>query len=350
MARHGKGHHGSRGDGSHRLTSRCRSQDAIDKEGSADDEMGLMLFAGSANQGLSRRVADLLGVALGDRLLERFADGELHVEIRDSVRGGDVFLIQPTAPPVDEHLVELLLLADACARAGAHRQIAVIPYFGYARQDRRATGREPVGARVVANLIGTAAIERVVAVDLHSAAIEGMLPVPLEHLSAVPLLAEAVRGEGGADRVIVAPDLGATKLAERYATRLDLPVAIVHKTRLSGDSVMVQRITGEVRDRAPIIVDDIISTAGTIEAAATAVLHAGALPGVTVVATHGLLVGPALDRLARLPLHGLIVTDSVRLPEPLPVAHEVVSLAPLLATAIDRLHANRSLTGVIARR
>jgi len=312
--------------------------------------MELFLFSGSANQDLSQRVAGLLGVALGDRLVERFADGELHVEVRDSVRGGDVFLIQPTAPPVDDHLMELLLLADACYRAGAHRLIVVIPYFGYARQDRRTTGRESVGARVVANLIGTTMIERVVAVDLHSAAIEGMLSVPLEHLSAVLLLAEAARGDDHAGGVVVAPDLGATKLAEQYATLLDLPVAVVHKTRLSGDSVMVQRITGEVRDRTPIIVDDIISTAGTIEAAVSALLQAGARPGVTVIATHGLLVGPALERLARLPLRRLIVTDSVRPPEPLPVAHEVVSLAPLLAKAIERLHADRSLADLIAHR
>lgn len=326
------------------------AQDGIDEEGGGGDEMRLILFSGSANQDLSRRVAGLLGVALGDRLVERFADGELHVEVRDSVRGGDVFLIQPTAPPVDEHLVELLLLADACHRAGAHRLIVVIPYFGYARQDRRTTGREPVGARVVANLIGTTAIERVVAVDLHSAAIEGMLSVPLEHLSAVSLLAEVARGVDHAGCVVVAPDLGATKLAEQCAALLDLPVAIVDKTRLSGDSVMVQHITGDVRDRIPIIVDDIISTAGTIEAAATSVLQAGARPEVTVIATHGLLVGPALKRLAGLPLRRLIVTDSVRLPEPLPVVHEVVSLAPLLASAIERLHADRSLADLIARR
>lgn len=312
--------------------------------------MNLSLFAGTANVPLAQSVAGELGVSLGERVLERFADGELHVEIQESVRGRDVFLFQPTAPPVEEHLFELLLLADACQRAGADRLTAVIPYFGYARQDRRANGREPVAARVVANVIGSSAIARVVAVDLHSAALEGVLPVPLEHLSAVSSLAAAARKVDGGERVVVAPDLGATKLAEHYATLLDLPVAIVHKQRTGADWVTVRRITGEVRGCAPIVVDDIISTGGTIEAAVDAVLQAGALPEVTVVATHALLVGPALDRLRSLPLRRLIVTDSVRLPERLPVPYDVVSLAPLLATVIERLHSDRSLEGLIARR
>jgi ribose-phosphate pyrophosphokinase len=312
--------------------------------------MKLSIVAGSANPLLAEGIATALGVPLGERVVERFADGELHVELQESVRGRHVVLVQPTAPPVEEHLIELLLLADACHRAGASRLTAVIPYFGYARQDRRARGREPVGARVVADLIGTSAVERVVAVDLHSAAVEGVLPVPLEHLSAVSMLAEAARGVVSVDRVVVAPDLGATKLAEQYATLLNLPVAIVHKTRLGGDSVIVRRMTGEVRDRTPLVVDDMISTGGTIEAAADAVLQAGGRPDVTVVATHALLVGPARDRLARLPLRRLIVTDSVRLPYVLPVAHDVVSLAPLLATTIARLHSGESLSGLIARR
>jgi ribose-phosphate pyrophosphokinase len=325
-------------------------QGEVEKEGITEDAMALILFTGSSNPRLARPVAALLGVSLGDRLLERFADGELHVEIRESVRGDDVFLIQPTSPPVEEHLIELLFLADACHRAGAARLTAVIPYFGYARQDRRASGREPVGARVVANVIGTGPIGRLVAVDLHSASIEGMAPVPLEHLSAVGMLAQLVGKLDREKHVVVAPDLGATKLAEQYATLLGLPVAVVHKTRLSGDSVMVQRVTGDVRGRAPIVDDDIISTAGTIEAAITAVLQTGALPEATAVATYALLVGPALDRLARLPLRRLVVTDSVARPEPLPIPHEVVSLASLLATTIQRLHADESLADLIAHR
>jgi ribose-phosphate pyrophosphokinase len=276
--------------------------------------------------------------------------GTSNPQLAQSVATHDVFLIQPTAPPVDQHLIELLLFADACHRAGAARITAVVPYVGYARQDRRASGREPVGARVIANLIGTSAISRVVAVDLHSTALEGVLPVPLEHLSAVSLLAAAASDVARGNRVIVAPDLGAIKRAEQYATLLDLPVAIVHKVRLGGDSVLARRITGDVRGRVAIVVDDIISTGGTIEAAVGAVLEAGGLPHITVVATHGLLVGEAGERLARLPLHRLLVTDSVQLPETFPVAHDVVSLAPLLATTIERLHADQSLADLIARR
>jgi ribose-phosphate pyrophosphokinase len=264
------------------------------------------------------------------------------------VRGRDVYLVQPTGPPVDEHLMELLMLADASRRAGAARVTAVMPYFGYARQDRRAHGREPVGARLVADLIRTAGIERVVAIDLHSAALEGFFSMPLEHLSAVPTLAEAARALVGLDAVIVAPDLGAAKLADRYADLLDLPVAIVHKARISGEQVRVRRITGDVLDRQPIVVDDMISTGGTIEAAATALLAAGAAPEIMVVATHALLVGAAEERLARAGVRRLIATDSVpptaggRLPR------ETVSVAWLLADAISRLHRDLSLTDLIA--
>jgi ribose-phosphate pyrophosphokinase len=204
--------------------------------------------------------------------------------------------------------------------------------------------------RVIADLIGTSAVARVVAVDLHSTALEGVLPVPLEHLSAVSLLAKAVRDLARGDGVVVAPDLGATKRAEQYAMLLDLPVAIVHKVRLGGDSVLARRITGDVRGRAAIVVDDMISTGGTIEAAVGAVLEAGGRPQVTVVATHALLVGQAADRLARLPLHRLLVTDSVPVPAAFPVAHDVVSLASLLATTIARLHADQSLADLIAHR
>jgi ribose-phosphate pyrophosphokinase len=215
-----------------------------------------------------------------------------------------VYVIQATSPPVDTHLLELLFLADACRRAGAAQITAMVPYFGYARQDRRARGREAVGARLVAELLGSSGLHRLVAVDLHTVALEGVFPIPLEHLSAVPLLVEAVRPWVTDNTVIVTPDLGAVKLAERYATALQRPLAIVHKTRLSGADVRVERIVGEVHGRVPIIVDDMISTGGTIAAASQALLAAGCAPPVMVVTTHGLLVGPAVERLRSIPLHG----------------------------------------------
>ncbi len=306
------------------------------------------LISGSANPALAEAVAARLGLRLAGRTLERFPDGELHVQIHEGLRGHDVYLLQPTAPPVDAHLLELLLLADACRRAGAARLTAVVPYFGYARHDRRARPGEPIGGRVVADLLSAGAIARVVSVDLHAAALEGFFPMPLEHLSAVPLLVEALRPAVRPDTVVVAPDLGAVKLAERYARALDRPVVIVHKTRLTGRDVAVRSLVGDVRDRAPLLVDDMISTGGTIEAAVRAVLAAGAVPEVTVAASHGLFVGPAAERLRALPVRRFLVTDSVVLPGGLPLALEVAGLAPLLGDAIEALHGDRSLGPMLA--
>jgi ribose-phosphate pyrophosphokinase len=305
------------------------------------------LFAGSANPALADAVATALGTRLGRRELYRFPDGELHVELHDSVRGHDVYLLQPTSPPAEAHLLELLLLADACRRAGAAQLTAIVPYFGYARQDRRASGREPVAARLVADLLAASGLQRVIAVDLHSAGLEAVFSIPLEHLSAVPLLVEALRRRVPGNAVIVAPDFGAARLAERYGALLGLPVAIVHKSRLSGDAVVARGVTGEVQGRVPLLVDDMISTAGTVEAAAKAVIAAGGLPEVTVVASHALLVGPAVYRLGALPLSRLIVTDSVVQPANLPLPLQAVTLAPLLAEVVERLHEDRSLSELL---
>ncbi len=304
--------------------------------------MEIAVFAGSANVPLSASIADNLQLGLGRWTLSRFPDSELHAEIQESTRGRDVYLVQPTAPPVNENLMELLLLADACRRAGAGRLTAIVPYLGYARQDRRATGRDSIGARVVADLIGTSRIERVVAVDLHSPALEGVFPVPLEHLSAVPLLVRAVQQLLPSDPVVVAPDLGAVKLARRYAALLQAPMAIVHKTRISGEQVETHGIVGEVRARSPVIVDDMISTGATIAAALDAAVANGSGPDALVISTHGLFVGPAPERLAKLPVKQFVVTDSVAARDMgLPVL--VASLGSLLAEAIRRLHDGRSL-------
>ena len=306
----------------------------------------LTLIAGTANPALAEAVGAQLGVSPCQREASRFPDGELHVEIGTSVRGHDVYLIQPTSPPAEEHLFQLLLLADACRRAGAARLTAIMPYVGYARQDRRGTGREPVGARVVADLLATGGLDRVVAVDLHSPALEGVFTVPLEHLSAVKLLVSALPSLGGA-AVVVAPDLGATKLAERYARLLDLPVALVHKRRLTGERVTVRAVTGDVRGRTPLVVDDMITTGGTIEAAITALLKEGCAGDIVVTATHGLFVADAMNRLAALPIRTLVVTDSVASSAADGLAVRRVGLAPLLAEAIRRLHEDRSLGDLV---
>jgi ribose-phosphate pyrophosphokinase len=308
--------------------------------------MTLTVIAGSANVPLATSIAHELGVKLCGRTARRFADGELHVEIQQSIRGHDVYVIEPTSHPADEHVMELLFLADACRRAGAARLTAVIPYFGYARQDRRASGREAVGAAVIAGLIEAVGFSRVVAIDLHVPEIEGFLRIPLEHLSATRLLAEAVGTMR--DSVIVAPDLGAVKLAERYQAHLHLPVVVIHKARVSGSEVSLRSIIGDVKDRAPIIVDDMITTGATIEAAVKGLLDAGCKPDVSVVATHALFVGPAAARLQALPIRHLIGTNSVEAATELPAHFQVVNVAPLIADAIGRLHSDQSLEPLLA--
>lgn len=297
-----------------------------------------LLLAGSANRPLASALADSLAVSLGECLVERFPDGEIHIELRADVRERDVYLVQPTRPPVGEHLLELMLLADACRRSGAKRLTAVIPYFGYARQDRRQLGREPLGARVVADAISSAGIDRVVAVDLHSPTVEGCFHLPLEHVTAVPLLADRLRSPEK-QAVVVSPDLGGVKLAERYARQLGLPVAVVHKQRLSGTEVSARAVVGDVSGLAPLVVDDMISTGGTMVAAIEALLQHGCAADVTVCASHGLFVGPAAERLARLPIRRVLTTDSIPPPDGLPLPLERVSLAPALAEAIRRMSA-----------
>ena len=307
------------------------------------------IFAGSANEPLAEAVAARLDLQLGSREVHVFPDGELQAELRESVRGEDIYFVQPTSPPAEKHLLELLLLADAAHRAGAARLTAVIPYYGYARQDRRASGREAVGARLVAGVLDSGGLlERVVTVDLHTAAIEGFFGIPLEHLSAVPMLLDSVRPYAGEDGVVVAPDMGAAELAERYAEPLELPVAVIHKARISGSEVSVGSVTGEVQGRKPIIVDDMIDSGGTQRAAIDALIEAGCEPGIMAVASHGLFVGSAEEKLRDTPVERIVVTDSVPPPEGLELPLEVISLASLLAETIDRLHNDRSLDELIA--
>lgn len=267
--------------------------------------------------------------------MEEFPDDELHVVVEERLDEREVFLLQPTSPPVAENLLELLLLADACRRSGAARLTAVIPYFGYARQDRRSDGGEPVSARLTADLIGTR-FDRVLAVDLHNDSLEGFFSIPLEHLSAVPLLVQDLRSSLPEDGVVVSPDLGAVKLAQHYADLLDLPVAYVHKIREGGGEVSVRKIIGDVLGRSPILVDDMISTGETMAAAGKAALENGCRPAITLAANHGLLVGDGVERLGALPLQKVFITDSVPRPSLLSLPVETVSLGRLIADAIHR--------------
>ncbi len=301
----------------------------------------LVLFHGSTHPELGARVARELGVKLGKCLTERFPDGEHHVEVLEDVRDRDVFLLQSLRAPPGEHLLELLLLADACRRAGASRVIALVPYLAFARQDRRDSPSQPLGARLIADLIGTR-LDRAVLLDLHSPAVEGCFSMPVEQLRCEDLLIERLRAIASPNAVVVSPDLGAIKRAERFARALKVPAVVVHKSRLSGSEVSAERVVGEVRGYAPILVDDMISTAGTVEAAVRVLLEAGCSSDITVCASHGLFVGPAQRRLSALPLRRILVTDSVPPPKDLQLPVETVSVAPLLAEAIRRIHGSRA--------
>ena len=307
--------------------------------------MDLSIISGTATQPLAFSIARLLGRSLLRRTLRRFPDGEIDLHLDESVRGHDVYVVQSSGPPVDENLAELLFVVDACRLAGAERISAVVPYFGYARQDRRSRAREPLGARLTASLLATAGVDRLIAVDLHSGAIEGCFPFPVEHLTAVPLLARILRPLVGPRAVVVSPDLGAVKLAERYAQVLELPVAVVHKQRLSGSEVKALAVIGDVADREPIVVDDMIVTGATIEAAVGALRAARARLPTIVAATHLLLVGSSAARIAALSSCRLVGSDSMPL-SPMPVGLEVAvaSVAELLSQAIYSLHCGRTIS------
>lgn len=296
-----------------------------------------VLLAGSSHPDLAKDLAGELGLSLGSCRLARFPDGELDVSLTEPVRGAEVFILQTLNAPVGEHLMELALLSDACHRGGAASVTAVVPYLGYARQDRREAGTEPLGARVIAELLAAARVDRVVCLDLHSRAVEGCFPRPVEHANAVPALIEHVRGRLEAPAVIVSPDLGAVKRAEAFARPLGLPVAIVHKQRVSGQDVKAHGVVGDVAGRHVIVVDDMVSTGGTLEAAVRALIEAGGRSPVTLVASHGLFVGPAHERLRGLPLARVVVTDSVPPPFIHGVPMETVRCAPALAEVIRRL-------------
>ncbi|HEY8461425.1 MAG TPA: ribose-phosphate pyrophosphokinase [Blastocatellia bacterium] len=294
------------------------------------------IFAGRANVALATSVAVEMGARLGACSVERFPDGELSVRLNEPVRGRKVFIIQPTSPPVNDHLIELLAFADACRRASAASITAVMPYFGYARADKRAGRREPITASMVANLTQAVGVNHVVTIDLHAAQIEGFFHIPVDSLTAAPAMVEAIRSLLPAEIVVVSPDAGRVRMATEYAQLLGAPVAVLHKERASGVETRVTRLVGDVRDRSCLIIDDMISTGGTIAESVEALLEAGARPEITVAATHGLLLPGAREKLSRPETREIFVTDTVA-----PPAHDwpqlrVVSIAPLIASALRR--------------
>jgi len=305
----------------------------------------LKLIAGSANPGLAQLISTKLDIPLTDPRLRRFPDGEINVKIEDSMRGHDVFVIQPTSPPVNEHLMELFIILDALRRASAGRVTAVVPYYGYARKERKTQPREPISAKLVANFITLAGADRLLLLDLHAEAIEGFFDVPTDHLSPHRIIAEYLLTLNLQHLTVVAPDAGGGRRAEAVANQLQAPIAFGYKRRSGDDEVEVIAVSGDVKGRDCVVVEDIITTGGTISKLAQA-LHKQGARRVLIAATHPVLTGDAVERLKRANVEQVIVTDSVPIaPEKFdPELVTVLSVAPLLAEAIIRVHENRSVS------
>ena len=304
----------------------------------------LKLIAGSANPVLAELISDEIGVPLTDPRVRRFADGEIDVKIQDSMRGHDVFVLQPTCHPVNESLMELFILLDALRRASAGRITAVIPYFGYARKERKSQPREPISAKLMANFITLAGADRVLLLDLHADAIEGFFDVPTDHLTAHKILAAHIRTRRLANCSVVAPDAGGAKRAEHMAKLLGAPLVFVYKRRPEDDAAEILDMAGDVAGRDCVVVEDIISTGGTIVEIARALREHGARH-VIVACTHPVLAPGAVERLRSAPVDEVVVTNSIPVPaenQGSPVT--VLSVAPLLAEAIVRVHENRSVS------
>ncbi len=306
---------------------------------------GMALLAGTAHPELANAISRILETPLTAAEVRRFPDGEVDVKVLDDIRSRDVFILQPTCPPVNENLVELLTLIDCCVRASVGRVTAVIPYFGYARKDRKDEGRVPITAKLVANMLTVAGVDRVLTMDLHAAQIQGFFDVPVDHLYAKPVFKERFATLDPAETVVVAPDAGGIKLARAYANTLKMQIAIVDKRRLGPDETKSEHLIGVVEGKNVILVDDMISTAGTITSAARMVNRHGA-QRVFIAATHGLFCGPALERIREADVEAVCVTDSVRPLTEYPPIIETLSVAPLLAEAILRIHSNRSISSL----
>ena len=302
------------------------------------------VVSGNANLPLARAICRGLGVALTDSTVRRFSEGEIRVKINDNVRGKDVFVVQPTCPPTNDHLMELLIMVDALRRASARRITAVIPYYGYARQDRKEQARVPITAKLVANLITTAGTDRVLTMDLHAGQIQGFFDIPLDHLYAITVFEQYIRRRRLKAIVVVSPDVGGIKMARAYAKRLGAGLAIVDKRRTSPEATEVMHILGAVRGRICLLVDDLIATGSSLLEAAEALEEAGAT-AVYACVTHPVLSGAAREHLAASALKELIVTDTI----PLSAGQRdpkmtVLSVAPLLSEAIRRIHYEQSLS------
>jgi len=320
---------------------------------SRSDEKALRVFAGRASRDMAERICKYLEIPLGQGHTDMFPDGEIIVKVDEDVRGRDCFIVQSTHHPVNAHLMELLIYCDVLRRASAKSITAVMPYFGYARQDRKDEGRVPITAKLVANLMTTAGADRVVAIDLHAAQIQGFFDIPVDHLLAAPVIVDyinSIRDDMG-DLVLVSPDVGNVKTANYFAGLLGGELAIIDKRRKSGSEVESANLIGDVKDRTVLMVDDMISTAGTMCNAAHLVMDRGA-NDVIAACTHPVLVGLAMERLAEAPISKVIVTDTIPCGERCkPIADKVVELtvAELIGEAIHRIHHNQSVSALFRK-
>jgi ribose-phosphate pyrophosphokinase len=304
----------------------------------------LKIFAGNANPALAHEIVQAMGLELARVMVKQFADGEIYLQIQENVRGEDVFVIQPTCTPVDRNLMELLLMIDALKRASAERITAVLPYYGYARQDRKDKPRVPISARLVAALLETAGADRVLTLDLHAAQIQGFFDIPVDHLFATPVLIEPFKG-GMPDLTVVSPDAGGVERARAFAKRLNAPLAIIDKRREEANVAEVMNVVGDVEGRNCLLVDDLIDTAGTLVQGAEALLKQGA-SSVSACATHAVLSGPAVRRIEESNLKEVVVTNSIPLSEAGKKSSKIKSLsvAKLLAEAIRSIHEETSVS------
>jgi ribose-phosphate pyrophosphokinase len=308
---------------------------------------GIKIISGTSHRALSKEVADHLGISLCNTTIDTFSDGEFMIQINENVRGTDSFIIQPTCPPVNDNLMELLLIIDALKRASARRITAVIPYYGYARQDRKVQPRVPISSKLVADLITAAGANRVLTVDLHAGQIQGFFNIPVDHLYASPVLLDYVRKKDLKDLVIVSPDAGGVERARSFARKLQCSLAIIDKRREMANVSRVMNVIGDVKDRDVIILDDMIDTAGTTTQAASALREHGARR-VFAASTHAVLSGPAIDRINESVIEEVIVTNTIPLDSKMERCSKLVvlSIAPLLAEAIKRIHEESSISSL----
>lgn len=309
-----------------------------------DDKKRLRIFTGNANPELAQEIASYLGVKVGDASVGRFNNGEIQVMIDESVRGKEVFIIQPTCQPVNENLMELLIMVDAFKRASAKHITAVVPYYAYARQDRKTRGREPISAKLVANLLTTAGVTRVVTMDLHAGQIQGFFDIPVDHLPGVPILAEYITAKNLQDLVVVSPDLGGVTRARKLADRLHAPIAIIDKRRPAPGVAEVMNLIGSVEGKNAVIIDDIVDTAGSLTEGAKALAKQGA-KDVYACCTHAILSDPAVQRIEASNIKELVVTNTIPLPEEKRTPKiKTLSVAPLLGEAIIRIFGELSVS------